>query len=133
MTNVNSGKLLTMTCQKLFMTPELLAKSSDKHLQYYSPQRVDKLVNLLITAIIFVLLVIPVIASYELSSAQGASSPFGTVGILIVFTLVFGGAMSSLTTATRQELFAASAAYCAILVVFIGNFLPQDALIVQGS
>jgi hypothetical protein len=40
--------------------------------------------------------------------------------------------MSSLTKATRQELFAASAAYCAVLVVFIGNFTPQDTLIVHA-
>lgn len=44
------------------------------------------------------------------------------VGLLIVFTLLFSAAMSLLTKAARHELFAASAAYCAILVVFIGNF-----------
>ena len=44
------------------------------------------------------------------------------VGVLIVFTLLFSAAMSLLTKAARHELFAASAAYCAILVVFIGNF-----------
>ena len=44
------------------------------------------------------------------------------VGVLMVFTLLFSAAMSLLTKAARHELFAASAAYCAILVVFIGNF-----------
>jgi hypothetical protein len=44
------------------------------------------------------------------------------VGVLIVFTLLFSAAMGLLTNAKRHELFAASAAYCAILVVFIGNF-----------
>lgn len=47
---------------------------------------------------------------------------FNAVGVLIVFTLLFSAAMSLLTRAARHELFAASAAYCAILVVFIGNF-----------
>lgn len=47
-------------------------------------------------------------------------------GVLIVFTCVFGMAMSSLTTAKRHELFAASAAYAAVLVVFIGNFGVQQ-------
>jgi hypothetical protein len=47
---------------------------------------------------------------------------FNAVGVLIVFTLLFSAAMSLLTKAARHELFAASAAYCAILVVFIGNF-----------
>jgi len=47
---------------------------------------------------------------------------FNAVGVLVVFTLLFSAAMSLLTKAARHELFAASAAYCAILVVFIGNF-----------
>jgi hypothetical protein len=42
---------------------------------------------------------------------------FNAVGVLIVFTLLFSAAMSLLTKAARHELFAASAAYCAILVV----------------
>lgn len=87
----------------------------------------------MITVIIFVLLVIPIIVFYEISSVRKASTPFEAVGILIVFTLLFGGAMSSLTRATRQELFAASAAYCAVLVVFIGNFVPQEAKLVPVS
>jgi hypothetical protein len=113
------------------LTPELREKTTDEYLHYYSPARVDLLVNLIITAIIFILLIIPIIAFYEISDPGKASSPFLAVGILIIFTLLFGGAMSSLTKATRQELFAASAAYCAILVVFIGNFIPQDALLVH--
>lgn len=57
-------------------------------------------------------------------SISGASDrdTFNAVGVLIVFTLLFSAAMSLLTRAARHELFAASAAYCAILVVFIGNF-----------
>ena len=107
------------------MTPELREKSSDRYMHYYSPARVDMLVNVVITAIIFVLLVIPVVVLYKMSSGSGNTSPFEAIGILIIFTLLFGGAMSSLTTATRQELFAASAAYCAVLVVFISNFTTQ--------
>jgi hypothetical protein len=38
------------------------------------------------------------------------------------FSLVFSAAMGLLTKAKRAELFAATAAYCAVLVVFIGNF-----------
>lgn len=93
------------------------------------------LVNLVITAIIFVLLIIPVVVLYELSSNAGGPgpSPFEAIGILIIFTLLFSGAMSSLTTATRQELFAASAAYCAVLVVFISNFTTQNVTITPGS
>lgn len=106
------------------MTKELEDKTSEDFVRYYDPVRVDKLVNIIITAIIFVLLVLPVVALYEMSDASKAT-PFEAIGILVVFTLIFGMAMSSLTRATRQELFAASAAYCAVLVVFISNFTPQ--------
>ena len=116
--------------QYLFLTPELRAKSSNRRLSYYAPNRVDKLVNIIITAIIFILLVLPVVAMYELTEIGQAGSPFEAVGILIIFTLLFGMAMSGLTRATRQELFAASAAYCAVLVVFISNFGVQPVNVV---
>jgi hypothetical protein len=96
-------------------------------------------VNILITFIIFILLVVPVVTMYQLTSTTThteSGSPsnasaaadantkdtINAVGVLIVFTLLFSAAMSLLTKAARHELFAASAAYCAILVVFIGNF-----------
>jgi hypothetical protein len=91
----------------------------------YVPERIDRLTNAIITAVIFVLLVLPVVAMYELSSVNKRSSPFGAIGILILFTLLFCVAMHGLTRATRQELFAASAAYCAVLVVFISGFNTQ--------
>jgi hypothetical protein len=92
---------------------------------YYSHHRIANLVGLLITLIVFVLLVLPVIAMYKLTTL-GHRSTFHTVGILVVFTLLFSAAMSLLTKAKRQELFAASAAYCAVLVVFITNFSNDD-------
>ncbi|KAM0708667.1 hypothetical protein Q7P35_005319 [Cladosporium inversicolor] len=117
--------------QYLFVTPELREKTSDTLLNYYAPKRVDKLVNVIIAAVIFVLLILPVVAMYELSNVSQRASPFEAIGILIIFTLLFGTAMSSLTKATRQELFAASAAYCAVLVVFISNFSTQTVEIAQ--
>lgn len=82
----------------------------------------EKLVGLIITLIIFVLLVLPVVAMYELTSVGNRDSTIDAVGLLVVFTLLFSAAMSLLTKAKRHELFAASAAYCAVLVVFISNF-----------
>ncbi|KAI0588054.1 hypothetical protein Alg130_01678 [Pyrenophora tritici-repentis] len=125
---------------KYFRTPEAQEKTSDPSVCYYSSSRVDKLVNILITFVIFCLLVVPVITMYQLTNtashvetdASGNTTTtnvdinsrdtFNAVGVLVVFTLLFSAAMSLLTKAARHELFAASAAYCAILVVFIGNF-----------
>ncbi|KAJ4348443.1 uncharacterized protein N0V89_009817 [Didymosphaeria variabile] len=120
---------------------QLRAKTTNKYITLYSSTRIDKLANILITLIIFALLVVPVVAMYLLTSTSvhsgndsGSSDSsvlsmdsntrdtLNAVGLLIVFTLLFSAAMSLLTKAARHELFAASAAYCAILVVFIGNF-----------
>ncbi|KAF2868965.1 hypothetical protein BDV95DRAFT_630165 [Massariosphaeria phaeospora] len=129
--------------QRYFRTPELREKTTNNFIALYSSTRIDKLINVMITFVIFMLLVIPVIVMYHLTSTttfidaaspsnSTASSPnpadintrdtINAVGVLIVFTLLFSAAMSLLTKAARHELFAASAAYCAILVVFIGNF-----------
>ncbi|KAJ4405076.1 hypothetical protein N0V91_005438 [Didymella pomorum] len=97
--NLKQGPLV-----RYFRTPELAAKTENTDVSLYSATRIDKMVNIFITFVIFILLVIPII------------------GVLIVFTLLFSAAMSVLTKAARHEMFAASAAYCAILVVFIGNF-----------
>jgi hypothetical protein len=88
---------------------------------YFSPSRVAKLVNLIITTVIFLLLAAPVLSMYRLSTLKTNECMFAAIGVLMVFTLLFAAAMSLLTKARRHELFAASAAYCAVLVVFIGS------------
>lgn len=116
---------------KYFRTPELAAKTQNTDISLYSATRIDKMVNIFITFVIFVLLIVPIVTMYQLTStitidgntpANTYRNTFNAVGVLIVFTLLFSAAMSVLTKAARHEMFAASAAYCAILVVFIGNF-----------
>ena len=63
---------------------------------------------------------------YRLTSLGNTQSMFSAIGVLIIFTLLFSAAMSLLTKAKRHELFAASAAYCAVLVVFITNFSSSN-------
>jgi hypothetical protein len=72
--------------------------------------------------IIFFLLLLPVVVLYQLTSIGRRNATIKAMGLLLVFTLLFMTAMSLLTKAKRHELFAASAAYCAVLVVFISNF-----------
>jgi hypothetical protein len=78
-------------------------------------------VNLIITTVIFILLAAPVLSMYQLSCMKSSKAMFAAIGVLMVFTLLFAGALSLLTKARRHELFAVSAAYCAVLVVFIGS------------
>ncbi|KAF2815129.1 uncharacterized protein BDZ99DRAFT_378427 [Mytilinidion resinicola] len=114
--------------QAWLRTPELQEKTKNKYINFYSSSRVDKFVGILITFVIFVLLVLPIMAMYRLTTPSSPRSVVDAVGVLIVFTLLFSAAMSMLTKAARHELFAASAAYCAILVVFIGNFSGPNNL-----
>ena len=46
---------------------------------------------------------------------------------ILVFTLIFSASCSIFTKAKRQEVFVATGAYCAVLVVFLGN--TQNAII----
>ena len=109
----------------MFLTPELRDKCKNDDVRYYSPAWIDTLVNVIITIIIFILLILPVIILYELTNLGTTQTALDAIGVLVVFTLIFGMAISSVTTASRQELFGACAAYCAVLVVFIGNFGVQ--------
>ena len=107
----------------MFCDPELRKKTDDTDLVYYTRSRINKLVGIIITSIVFILLVLPVVAMYKLTAfGTNPQSIFSAIGVLIVFTLLFSAAMSLITKAQRHELFAASAAYCAVLVVFISNF-----------
>lgn len=46
------------------------------------------------------------------------------MGVLLVSTLAFSAVLAIFTRAKRHEILAAAAAYCAVLVVFLGN-VPQ--------
>ena len=70
------------------------------------------MVSLLVAAF---LLIGAVVALYFIKS-QG--SRLGTLG---AFTLLFAGAVGLLTNARRSEVFGATAAYAAVLVVFVSG------------
>lgn len=114
-------KLNCRLIRYIFRTSDQTRKTSAKEVYYYSPSRVSKLVNLFLTTVIFALLVAPILSMCRLSTQDSVRAMFATIGVLMVFTLLFAAAMSLLTKAKRHELFAASAAYCAVLVVFIGS------------
>lgn len=46
--------------QRYFRTPELAAKTENTDISLYSATRIDKMVNIFITFVIFILLVIPI-------------------------------------------------------------------------
>lgn len=100
-------------------------KDEDKYEIYYTPSRIAKLTNGILTVIILVLLVIPIYILYHMIHDIGTRKAYMTcIGTLLVFTLAFSSVLSLFTKARRHEILAAAAAYCAVLVVFLGNVGP---------
>ncbi|TVY43735.1 hypothetical protein LOCC1_G005188 [Lachnellula occidentalis] len=85
-------------------------------------ERVELLVSLIITVIIVAILIIPIYLLFYLTvGTQTNHSMAIIISVLLIFTLLFSGVLSLFTRAKRHEILAAAAAYCAVLVVFIGN------------
>jgi uncharacterized membrane protein YhaH (DUF805 family) len=96
--------------------------NEDKHELYYTPSRIAKLTNGILTIIILLLLIVPIYVLYHMVHDIGSAEAYTTCfGILLVFTLAFSSVLSLFTKARRHETLAAVAAYCAVLVVFLSN------------
>jgi len=89
---------------------------------YYTRERIEAFVVLIITSMIVALLIIPIYLLYRLT--RGVETTRITaicIGVLLIFTLLFSAGIALFTRAKRHEILAAAAAYCAVLVVFLGN------------
>jgi hypothetical protein len=112
----------------IFCSPETKQKTEGRPPKtevYYTRSRIDRLVAVIIMAIILALLIIPIYLLYHLVNNLGNPRSGGTcLGVLLVATLAFSAILSLFTKAKRHEILGAAAAYCAVLVVFLGN-VPQ--------
>ncbi|RDW62569.1 hypothetical protein BP5796_10871 [Coleophoma crateriformis] len=102
--------------QKLFVTPEDQAKTQDPHHYYYSEERLGAVIKTVVAFVSTAILLLPIFLFTALKL-----SPASTASVTLLFVLVFAAAISGLTSAKRVEVFAATAAYCAVLTVFIAN------------
>lgn len=92
---------------------------SQPEIQYYSYRRIRITVSFITTLSAAVLLFVPIYVLYHTSASQ----PNATMGLIAMFTVVFSLALAVMTTASRSDIFGASAAYAAVLVVFVsGDF-----------
>ncbi|KAL8732197.1 MAG: hypothetical protein Q9166_002944 [cf. Caloplaca sp. 2 TL-2023] len=89
---------------------ETRLKSNNPHIQYYTKRRVDRLVTLIISAIMLVLLVVPTYALYRVTNMKASATNATCIGILLVATLIFSAVLSLFTKARRHEILGASAA-----------------------
>ena len=62
------------------------------------------------------LLMLPVVLLYAIDTSSGVK-----IAILLLFVLAFSMALLTMTNAKRHEAFAATAAYAAVIVVFMAN------------
>jgi hypothetical protein len=104
---------------------ESKGKSNSEYMVYYTRSRIDRLAISIITFMILIHLVIPVYILFQLGNKNNSISTGRTnalsIGVLLLFTLAFSTVLSLFTRAKRHEILGASAAYCAVLVVFVGN------------
>lgn len=118
--------------QMIFCSEETASKSTDPSNRYFTRGRINVFVTMIITFIILLLLVVPIWLLYHLSVTLDTNrSNIVCMGVLLVATLAFSAVLSLFTKARRHEILAASAGYCAVLVVFVGNL--GDAGIIEGG
>ncbi|KAF2257626.1 hypothetical protein CC78DRAFT_600228 [Lojkania enalia] len=103
--------------RRLFISRRDRSSTKDKLVRLYSKRRIDIFSRLVITILAVILLMAPVIALFSAQESGGIK-----IMIIFLFTMAFSVALSIFTKAKRHEVFAATAAYCAVLVVFLGNF-----------
>ncbi|TVY68658.1 hypothetical protein LSUE1_G008301 [Lachnellula suecica] len=117
-------KLSCRLTRYLFSSPDLCQKTDPQEtgIILYSRVAIDFVVSLIITMMILALLIVPIYVLWHLTRiVQTGRTVSIIIGVLLVATLVFSGALSLFTRAKRHEILASAAAYCAVLVVFIGN------------
>jgi uncharacterized membrane protein len=91
-----------------FTSREDRAKSDNPDLHFYSNRRTNKAVKAIVATAMTLLLVLPVVILYLLTTHRAAGGV--KIGVLVIFVVAFAIAISTLTRATRHEMFASSAA-----------------------
>ena len=108
----------------LFRKQEQRIKTGSADLRLLATDRLDVFVRIALTLVAAALLLSPVAVLFELQPTSRAEfrrkTKYQMVTVLL-FTLLFSASCSIFTKARRQEVFAATAAYSAVLVVFLGN------------
>ncbi|KAK8118792.1 uncharacterized protein PG998_003418 [Apiospora kogelbergensis] len=91
-----------------------LLKKYCSRIKHYSNHRVQLVASFITTLTAAGLLILPIYTLYR----TAPSDPALTLGLIVLFTFVFAGAIVIMTKARRTEIFGACAAYAAVLVVF---------------
>jgi len=94
-----------------FCNEETRRKTHDGRIHYYARERVNTFVTFIITALILLLLVVPIwVLFYISANPKLVNNPSAVIiSILLVATLIFSSVLSAFTKAKRHEILAAAA------------------------
>ncbi|KAL8909257.1 MAG: hypothetical protein Q9171_005113 [Xanthocarpia ochracea] len=112
--------------QFIFRTKEQKIVTGDEDVSLFDPHRLDIFLRVVLTILAAILLLVPVLILFTLqptSADEVRRKGKHQVLTIFLFTMMFSASCSVFTKARRQEVFTATAAYCAVLVVFLGNTL----------
>ncbi|KAK5718943.1 hypothetical protein LTR17_015534 [Elasticomyces elasticus] len=111
--------------QALFISPE---NRQDNHVLRDPSARLQVVHVVLVTASIFLLLMLPILALYQLdlnSGTHAGSRVAVALSILLFGSVAFAATLAVTMTFRGHEVLAMSAAYCAVVVVFASNFIAS--------
>ncbi|OJD28661.1 uncharacterized protein BKCO1_1230003 [Diplodia corticola] len=95
-------------------------KVNGRYVDYVRHQSVERVVSAISSILAAIFLIGAVLGLYFVESQHAR------LGMLCGFTLAFAGSLALLTNARRQEVFATTAAYAAVLVVFLSGDFAQN-------
>ncbi|KAL8912001.1 MAG: hypothetical protein Q9171_002914 [Xanthocarpia ochracea] len=104
--------------QFVFRTKEQKIVTGHEDISLVDPYRLDIFLRVVLAILAAILLLVPVLI---LCADEVRRKGKYQVLIIFLFTIVFSVLCSLFTKARRQEVFTATAVYCAVLVVFLGN------------
>lgn len=106
----------------IFTSPEQRRISKDPNIVLRSKHRIDVLIRIVLTVTAVSMLLGPSAVLYTVSGHN-----FLKLVLIGAFTVLFSVALHAFSKARRHENFAATSAYCAVLVTFLANFSPSAA------
>ena len=96
--------------QRIFCTKADRQKTNDPNLHYYSKSRKDYFITGILTLVLLCLLILPVFILYRFTVLNNLDVTYtASIGVLLVFTLIFSAVLSMFTQAKRHEIFGAAA------------------------
>lgn len=99
------------SCQLLMRSLQRdLEKTDDPNVHYFSKHRQDCLNTTILCLVLLSLLVLPVYVLFRLLKTHPDEKAYTeSIGVMIIFMLLFSGVLSFFTKAKRHEIFAAAA------------------------